>query len=149
HHPGGIDFLNNTAFSNPRNFDLLADQGPAEHFLRNNLTFGTGSAIANAGPDIDAAFNSWNGGVNLSNADFLNVSSTGADGPRQADGSLPLLNFMHLAPGSDLIDAGVNVGLPFNGSAPDLGAFESVPEPHAISLLCLLAAIGSRRTRFA
>ena len=31
----------------------------------------------------------------------------------------------HLAPGSLAIDAGVNVGLPFNGSAPDIGAYES------------------------
>jgi hypothetical protein len=32
---------------------------------------------------------------------------------------------MHLASGSRLIDAGTVVGLPFNGSAPDLGAFET------------------------
>ena len=30
--------------------------------------------------------------------------------------------------GSDLIDKGVNVGLPYNGSAPDLGAFEYVAQ---------------------
>ncbi len=29
-----------------------------------------------------------------------------------------------LSPGSPLIDAGTNVGLPFQGSAPDIGAFE-------------------------
>jgi hypothetical protein len=48
-----------------------------------------------------------------------------ASSPRQADGSLPEIEFLHLASGSDLIDAGVDVGLPFNGKAPDLGAFES------------------------
>lgn len=47
--------------------------------------------------------------------------------PRKADGSLPDINFMKLAPGSDLIDAGINVGLPFSGSAPDLGFSESGP----------------------
>jgi hypothetical protein len=31
---------------------------------------------------------------------------------------------MHLAAGSKLIDKGTNVGLPFTGAAPDLGAFE-------------------------
>jgi len=31
----------------------------------------------------------------------------------------------HLREGSPLIDAGVNVGLPFNGAAPDLGAYET------------------------
>ena len=123
HHPGGIDFLDNTAFSNPKNVDLLADQGPAAHFLRNNLAAGTGTALANATlSEIDSAFNSFNGGVTVTNADFLSTSSLGMDGPRQSDGSLPLLNFMRLAASSDLIDAGTNIGLPFNGAAPDLGA---------------------------
>jgi hypothetical protein len=44
--------------------------------------------------------------------------------PRKADGSLPDVDFMKLVDGSDLIDQGVEVGLPFNGSAPDVGAFE-------------------------
>jgi uncharacterized protein (DUF2141 family) len=34
---------------------------------------------------------------------------------------------MHPAPGSDLVDAGINVGLPFCGQAPDIGAFETIP----------------------
>jgi hypothetical protein len=38
---------------------------------------------------------------------------------------LPVIDFLKLAPGSHLIDAGVNVGLPFNGVAPDVGWFES------------------------
>ncbi len=44
---------------------------------------------------------------------------------RKADGSLPDITFGRLAAGSDLIDAGVNVGLPFSGSAPDIGVFET------------------------
>ena len=47
-----------------------------------------------------------------------------ANGLRKADGSLPDINFMHLAAGSDLIDGGTYVGLPYHGSAPDLGYFE-------------------------
>ncbi|MFA6540950.1 MAG: T9SS type A sorting domain-containing protein, partial [Bacteroidota bacterium] len=34
------------------------------------------------------------------------------------------VQFVHLAAGSDLINAGTDVGIPFIGSAPDLGAFE-------------------------
>ena len=45
-------------------------------------------------------------------------------GYEDADGSLPDVQFLHLAAGSDLVDKGVDVGLPFSGSAPDLGAFE-------------------------
>ena len=39
---------------------------------------------------------------------------------------------MHLAPGSDLIDGGVNVGLPYNDAAPDLGAFETDGIPSSV-----------------
>jgi len=48
--------------------------------------------------------------------------------PRQADGSLPDNGFARLVAGSDLIDAGVDVGLPYCSSAPDLGAFEYCPK---------------------
>jgi hypothetical protein len=71
------------------------------------------------------------------------VFATGpAVAARKADGSLPDINFMRLVNGSHLIDTGVNVGLPYNGSAPDPGYFETasaVPEPS--SLILLLSAI--------
>ena len=35
---------------------------------------------------------------------------------------------MRLKAGSQLIDAGVDIGLPFLGKAPDLGAFEFDPD---------------------
>ncbi|MGW2643028.1 hypothetical protein [Streptomyces sp. NPDC001348] len=53
------------------------------------------------------------------------MSTSGWDKPRQSDGSLPVLPHLHLAANSTLIDKGVGVGLPYNGAAPDLGAFES------------------------
>jgi hypothetical protein len=53
------------------------------------------------------------------------VYPTGPDdtvlGPRQADGSLPIIDFMRLVAGSHLLGAGVDVGLPFTGAEPDLG----------------------------
>ncbi len=53
------------------------------------------------------------------------MSTSGWDAPRQADGSLPVLPNLRPAPGSSLIDKGTNVGLPYHGKAPDLGAFEA------------------------
>jgi len=44
--------------------------------------------------------------------------------PRQADGSLPNIDYMKLVDGSDLIDKGVDVGKAFTGSAPNIGPFE-------------------------
>ena len=73
----------------------------------------------------DDQFNSWNLDTAISEADFLSVTPEGVDGPRQADGSLPDIDFMHLKPDSRLIDGGIDVRLPFNGRAPDLGAFET------------------------
>jgi hypothetical protein len=37
---------------------------------------------------------------------------------------LPDSNFLKLATSSGLIDKGTDVGVPYKGTAPDLGAFE-------------------------
>ncbi len=70
--------------------------------------------------------------VTVSDADFvMNPLDDAAilaqlTAPRKSDGNLPDITFGRLAAGSDLIDAGVDVGLPFSGSAPDIGAFETI-----------------------
>jgi hypothetical protein len=69
--------------------------------------------------------NSWLSPFVVTSGDFISIDATSAYGPRKADGSLPDIGYLHLAEGSDLIDAGVNVGLPFMGVAPDLGCFET------------------------
>ena len=127
HHPLALDFFNNTAFSNGVNYSMLgiAPDGSAVNLgnLRNNLAY-KGTATANTA-GLDMAFNSWTASVQISDGDFEDVSASGWDAPRQADGSLPALRSYHLSATSDLIGKGVDVGLPFKGSAPDLGAFES------------------------
>jgi hypothetical protein len=127
HHEGGLDFLQNTAFDNgARNFDLLADEGRAEHLLRNNLAFGKGGALhnANAG-EIDSENNSWDLGLSATGADVQSVSEKGTDGPRKIDGSLPSLPFLRPTDGGRLIDRGIALSFPFRGKAPELGAYES------------------------
>ncbi len=69
--------------------------------------------------------NSWLSPFVVTYGDFRSTDATGAAGPRKADGSLPHIEYMHLAAGSDLIDAGVDVGLAYMGTAPDLGCFET------------------------
>jgi hypothetical protein len=127
HHPLALDFFNNTAFSNGVNYSMLgiAPDGSAVNLgnLRNNLAY-KGTATANTA-GLDMAFNSWTASVQISDGDFEDVSASGWDAPRQADGSLPALRSYHLSATSDLIGKGVDVGLPFKGAAPDLGAFES------------------------
>jgi hypothetical protein len=122
-----VIFHSNTGYNNQPDFNLLGmDRSGADihvGILRNNLAFG-GTLLSNDS-GTDNTFNSWTvSGVTLSAADFQSVATTGVDGPRAADGSLPKVSFMHLVTGSDLIDKGTDVGLPFSGVAPDLGAFE-------------------------
>lgn len=129
HHPGGIDWINNTAFSNSRGFDLTNDvdptNWPADHYLRNNISFANGSNLFSANQSlIDDEYNTWNSGFDVSAADFASLSKLGVDGARAADGSLPNIDLLQLQPGSSLINAGEDQGLPYYGSAPDLGAFE-------------------------
>lgn len=76
------------------------------------------------GSFVSQATNSWMSPFTVTEDDFVSLDSLGVTGKRNADGSLPKLNFLRLKAGSDLIDAGTQLGLPFNGSAPDLGAFE-------------------------
>ncbi len=69
--------------------------------------------------------NSWNTtGCTCTVADFLSIDPTVILTPRNADGSLANITFMHLAEGSDLIDRGLMVGLPYAGNAPDMGCYE-------------------------
>ncbi|MFZ6720503.1 right-handed parallel beta-helix repeat-containing protein [Undibacterium sp. Ji49W] len=127
HHPIANDFYNNTSYGNNTDFNMLGidANGNAVNLgnLRNNIAFG-GTLLSNM-TGVNDQFNSWNLAVTVSSADFQSISTTGWDAPRQADGSLPVLKHFRLATGSDLINKGTNVGLPFNGSAPDLGAFEN------------------------
>jgi len=115
----GVTLYNNTAFDNgDRNFYF--DEDTSAHVLRNNISL-SGDVLMFAA--IDDSNNTWNG-INAGGVDFVSLSDAGADGPRGADGSLPVLPFLRLSCGTSLADAGVDVGIPFAGSAPDLGAFE-------------------------
>jgi hypothetical protein len=58
--------------------------------------------------------------------DFVSLDDAGMLGPRKDNGGLPETNFLQPAQGGKLIDAGVDVGLSFQGSAPDIGPFEFV-----------------------
>lgn len=126
HHPSALDFHNNTAFANGTDFNMLgiAPDGSPVNLgrLRNNLSPKPKSAQKVEG--TDSANNSWDLMASVPDAEFESVSLLGWDAPRKADGSLPDLPNFRPRAGSDLIDKGVDVGLPFKGKAPDLGAFE-------------------------
>jgi len=121
---GSMTLLNCTSYSNGTNYGMNGGILPGSVMtVENCISAGTGAV--NLLSTAVQATNSWMTPFVVTDSDFVSVDTTGMRGPRNADGSLPDVPFMHLAAGSDLIDAGTDVGLPFNGPAPDLGCFET------------------------
>jgi hypothetical protein len=136
HHLGGSDWLNNTAFRNGCNFNMLCmlldgfkDVDGFGHTLKNNLSYESRALISKFDASKSVAVNnSFSLDLKLSDKDFVSIDERDLLQPRQANGDLPLIQLLHLAPGSALIDKGVDVGFPFHGIAPDLGVFEFTKE---------------------
>jgi hypothetical protein len=119
---GDVTIYNCTAYDNGTNYSFSTTNPLNKLTLKNSNTFGSfGSTNATT---RDVTNNSWQDGIIANQNDFESIDYSQLLSPRKADGSLPDVTFFHLKTGSDLIDRGVDVGLPFNGSAPDLGAFE-------------------------
>jgi len=71
----------------------------------------------------DHTNNSWNGAVTVDDTDFESLDTTQLYDSR-VNNYLPSITFGTLASISDLIDAGIDVGLLYTGIAPDLGFSE-------------------------
>lgn len=100
--------------------------GTVVNIFRNNIGYQNWNNVDIAKETVDISVkNTWDGGFTVSDADFISVDSTGISGAR-VSGNKPNINFLKLAPSSDLIDAGAETGVSFYGSKPDLGPFEYV-----------------------
>ena len=119
---GEVTIYNSAAYDNGRNYGF-SNTNPLELLtIKNSVALGeTGSINATT---LDVTNNSWMDGIVTSHEDFESIDYSELLAPRQEDGSLPDVDFFHLKADSDLIDKGVDVGLPYNGAAPDLGPFE-------------------------
>ncbi len=150
HNRGSITFLNCTAYNNGNGSSSSGDQ--YNFSVPETLSISAGKVLtvencislgSHGGVTLLNAVQATNSWMNPpfsspTSADFVSVDTTGVRGPRKPDGSLPDITFMHLAAGSDLINAGTDVGLPYDGPAPDLGCFETtavtaVPNEPALS----------------
>jgi hypothetical protein len=153
HSSGGNTWYNNTSLQNGTQYNMLASTwsepngkgtrtdgvhlaGDKVHIMRNNIGFPKDNQYID-GYGVDTKNNTWDLNIVPANKDFISVTDpsltakdqtvetiAGAIGPRRPDGSLPKVDFLKLAAGSQMIDKGVDVGLPFTGAAPDLGAYE-------------------------
>jgi hypothetical protein len=119
---GDVTLYNCSAYDNGNNYGFGSTNPLDKLTIKNSNVLGEVGSI-NA-TTLDVTNNSWMEGIETSVDDFESIDYTELTGPRKEDGSLPDVSFFHLEADSDLIDAGVDVGLPFNGAAPDLGAFE-------------------------
>ncbi|MDY7108716.1 MAG: right-handed parallel beta-helix repeat-containing protein [Planctomycetota bacterium] len=152
---GGVVIYNATLVNNAKNgnpIQISLDDG-RPHTVRNTIAFDVdGSGVTDFDNQVDDQYNTWNG-IGVSADDFVSLDMdqlmSDATGPRDAGAGLPAIG-LRLAPCTHLIDAGVDVGLPFAGEAPDLGAFETCPGDvdrdgtvSTADLLPLLAAWGT------
>jgi fibronectin type 3 domain-containing protein len=116
---GSITFSNNTSWGNGEE-NIKFDEG--SHIFSNNLSFQGTNSDHTTGTDVSSTNCWWKNGVSVnakglvvSAADFVSLTPNIT---RNADGSINLGNFLRLAPGSDLINAGTPGGT-------DIGAVES------------------------
>lgn len=118
---GKIFIYNSLAWNNVgRNFNFYYETaGP--NTLINNISFESGSD--DRFTNCNMITNSWQG-IEASVEDFLTLVPEMARDARLPDGSLPQNIFFRLSIGSNLIDAGTDVGSVYTGIAPDLGPFE-------------------------
>ena len=128
----GQTMVNCTSYGNGgANFSFFEtpSKGTRLFNLLINCAAYSGGALTNLAANSVLISNSWQL-VTVSAADFASLDTSVATNTRNADYSLPVTALFRLSAPSRLIDRGVNVGLPFTGARPDLGAFEftaSVP----------------------
>ena len=120
---GSVTILNSAAHNNGSNINFSTTNIAASLTIKNTISLGNSGALNATSTDITN--NSWEGGLSATNDDFASVDASLLKAPRQSDGSLPDVDYLRLVSGSDLRNAGVDVGLPYHGSAPDIGPFES------------------------
>jgi len=125
---------NCTAYNNNRNYKFSnIGGGPDSHDLQNCISVATTLPDILLQSIIDNKTNSWNfldpNTNGLVESTFITTNDAIITGPRNADGTIPVNDFLRLKKGSIFIDHGADVGFPFNNTAPDLGAFEAPDIP--------------------
>ncbi len=122
---GALTLLNNTAYNNGRNYVFPNDPADSSkrHIFYNNLSLDGSVQIASGATQ---GGNSWQEGTPTSSM-FESLDMSLAETARQADGSLPVIDLLRPTPTSFMVDGGVNIGLEYQGDAPDIGVYEYTP----------------------
>ncbi len=125
----GQTLYNCTAYHNGgASYNLSTTPTSGSHIVENCVSYlgSMGNTIKSPNTQVT---DSWQG-FTVNSADFASLDSTGeAARPRNANGSLPSSNFLRLTATSDLLSAGTDVGIPFPGARPDVGAWGQINAP--------------------
>jgi hypothetical protein len=121
---GNVEIYNCAAYKNGRNINFSSSNIANALTIKNTFSFSGGSNDSYRASTLDLTNNGWQNGITTNASDFSSINIDLLSNPRDEDGNLPIVDFLRLVSGSDLIDAGIDVGLSYNGSAPDIGAFE-------------------------
>ena len=131
---GVMKVYNNTALLNGQNYGFYNTEC-GTLYIRNCVSISSLSENQLTVQRVVANdHNSWSAGFSCSVADFQSVDTTLVLSPRQPNGELAIMPLMRLQNNSSLIDAGINVNLPYCDAAPDLGCYEKegvwiIPDP--------------------
>lgn len=142
HHLGGLDFYNNTAYANKRNFNMVCRKPLAEssdptkgedvagydHNLYSNISYQpkeSGSHLVNFDSEKCEGKNNsfYPTSLTLSSSDFVSLDASQLLRPRKADGSLPDITFLSLKPTSQLYKAEMGHEFEYNS---DKNAIDNV-----------------------
>lgn len=133
------NIYNNLAYKNDHIGFMCYDRdvyeaGGVRRVFRNNIAYNNvADEFSAAGGSITytSSHNTWDASpsVTVTDADFTGtLDSTTLNNAllsaRGSDGSLPSFTYFELESNSDLINAGIDVGLDYYSIAPDIGAFE-------------------------
>lgn len=121
-----MHFYNNTSHANGiRGFQMA--QYTYANVFKNNISYL--DPVNNFTAYVVHTNNSWDASpsVTITSADFVTLNPGSLLNARQSNGRLPVIDFLRIASGSDLINAGTDIGLPYIGANPDLGLYEFVP----------------------
>ena len=122
---GAIQIYNGTSYLNGNNYGFYNNNGYSL-VIKNCVSLDSKGSNSFTGSKITSTNNTWLSGYSCSDADFISLDTTMVTTERNADGTLPTTTLLRLKNGSSLIDKGVVLsGESYQGTAPDLGCFET------------------------
>jgi len=135
HNIGGVTIQQSISYANGINFgfgDTL--KSGQKNLFQNNISYAGTNADGFNSTFTTATKNSWNLGT-VKSSDFLSLdTSLGRIARDNTTGEIPETNLFRLSTGSQWIDKGTILSFTYNGTAPDLGPYETGAAPTRVRI---------------